>query len=468
MRGHVSQAGVALTRAWLMLALAALACSAHADELDAYVQRQREVYDIPAVVVGVIRGGRLVDSRAAGVSHVELGVMASTQHVFEIGSISKQFTAYGLLMLVEQGQAELTAPVGRYLPELPPAWARPTLHELLGHVSGLPDFEGAFDYGIYREVLTDADFQQRLFALPIDFEPGTKWAYSNTNYWLLARVIERLSGMSYGQFMAQRIFAPLGMNATRTSLPNQILPGRAAGYRMVDERLENREPMQPGTGRGLGDIATTISDMVRWENEQRMPHLLKPETARLALQTGRLKDGTATDYGYGWFTHPLFDQPALRHDGQTAGFVAEYLRLPQRDLAIVVLSNLYGAPLLARRIARLVDPSVGPALTPVPGGDAQRQRLVEQLAASAAHAAAQWPEQWFEAEFWRAIKPFLREIEDRYRRRGALRSVTLVGPAGVADTARPSYRVVFEKATRVMTFHFDDQGRIRNIDAEDE
>jgi CubicO group peptidase (beta-lactamase class C family) len=219
-----------------LIAVASLAVGAvcqapaQADELDRYLERQRQVYQIPAIVVGVIRGGQLVDSRAVGLANVELSVPATSQHVFEIGSISKQFTAYAILMLYEQGKVDLHEPVGRYLTGLPEPWGAPTLHQLMSHTSGLPDFEEAFDYGVYRETPSDDDFLKRLLELKIEAKPGTKWEYSNTGYWLLARVIEKVSGMSYAQFMQERIFTPLGMTATRTALPNQILMGRAAGF----------------------------------------------------------------------------------------------------------------------------------------------------------------------------------------------------------------------------------------------
>ncbi|MBS1133000.1 MAG: penicillin-binding protein [Burkholderiaceae bacterium] len=452
-----------------LVLLVSLEVPARADELDAYLQRQREVYQIPAIVVGVVRAGELSDSRAIGLSNVELSVPASTRHIFEIGSISKQFTAYAILMLFEQGKLDLNAPVGRYLPELPPAWARPTLHQLLGHISGLPDFEEAFGYGVYRETPSDAEFQKRLLDLPIEFEPGKKWSYSNTNYWLLARVIEQASGQTYAQFMQERIFTPLGMNSTRTALPTQILMGRAAGYQLVEGRLENREAMQPSTGRGLGDIATTVEDMVCWDREQRAPRLIKPEIARLALEPVKLADGSPTGYGYGWFITPVLGLAARHHSGGTAGFVAEYLRFPDRDLAVVLFANRFGAPTSPGRVARLVDANIsGPPLIAAAGFDVTQAGRVRELAAGAAKARSEWHEDWFAAEFWRSVKPYLLDVEEDYRRRGPLLVVTPVGPNGTQDVAKPSYRVVFEKMTRVMTFEFDKHGKIKSFQAEDE
>ena len=448
---------------------AAYLAPAGADEIDRYLRQQRNVYQVPAIVVGIIRSGKVIDSRALGSANVELNVPASAQQVYEIGSISKQFTAYAILILYEEGRVDLTAPIGRYLPELPAPWAAPTLHELMSHISGLPDFEDAFGYGVYRETPSDEEFLKRLLTLPIESEPGKKWKYSNTNYWLLAHVVERLSGVTYAQFMQERVFGPLGMKSTRAALPSQILMGRAAGYRLVDGELQNREAIQPNTGRGLGDIATTVQDMARWEQEQRAPHLVKSETSRLARRPVTLSDGSTTKYGYGWFADDTFPIPALSHNGQTAGFVAEYLRVPDRDLAIVVFANRYGAPGMATRIARLADPALrGPELKPAANADAHQTERIREFASTAAQAQSGWREDWFTAEFWADIKPYLADVEAAYHKRGPLQSVTPVGPYGVQAREKPKYRVAFKNVTRLMTFEFDDHGKIKDISSEDQ
>jgi CubicO group peptidase (beta-lactamase class C family) len=259
------------------------------------------------------------------------------------------------------------------------------------------------------------------------------------------------------------------MKSTRSALPSQVLMGRAAGYRLVDDRLENREGMQPNTGRGLGDIVTTVGDMASWEKEQRNPRLIKPETARLAHTPVKLDDGSTTEYGYGWFSTPVLGQSALSHSGQTAGFVADYLRFPERDLAIVVFASRYGAPIATRRIARLVEPGIGgPPLLATGATDPQRLEKVRQLAAGAARARSEWRRDWFDPKFWSQIEPFLLQVEENYRRRGSLQSIMAVGPNGVQDPTRPAFRVVFEKLTRVMTVEFDEQNRIKAFESEDE
>lgn len=444
--------------------------AAQADAIDRYLARERALYEVPAIVVGVIRKGRLVEQRVVGQAQVELGVQARTDHVFEVGSISKQFTAYAILILAERRRLDIHAPVGRYLPELPAGWSEPTLQQLMAHVSGLPDFETAFGYAVYREKPTDEEFLKRLLALPIEAAPQTKFAYSNTNYWLLASVIERVSGQSYDAFMQSEVFGPLQMKSTRSALPDKLLPRRAAGYQLTGETLEIREPMQPHTARGLGDIATTLQDMARWEREQRAPRLVSIASAELARQPQVLADGSKTDYGLGWFIESLNDHPVFRHSGESAGFTADYVRVPRSDMAVVVFANSSNAPTsaIANHVARWAEPALaGPALLPARDADSARLQRVHDIMGAVLDAKTRWREEWFNPEFWRDIYPDLADIENTARRRGPLRTLEAIGPQGRQNPNEPAYRVEFGKVTREMHFEFDAEGRVKMFRGED-
>jgi CubicO group peptidase (beta-lactamase class C family) len=454
-----------------LLTIAALCQPASADDLDRYIEQERSLYELPAVVLGVIRGGKLIDTRARGLANVELNVKVNPRHVFEIGSISKQFTAYAILILRDQGKLELEAPVGRYLTELPDAWARVSLHRLLTHTSGLPDLEEAFGYDIYRETPSDADFLRRLTALPLEHEPGEKWQYSNTNYWLLARVIEKIGATNYATFMQRHIFAPLGMTQTRSALPSQVLHHRAAGYRRVGSGLENRDAIQPNTGRGLGDIATSLADMAKWEREQQSPRLVSASTAVLARQPVVLNSGKQEPYGYGWSTEKILPRASLQHEGQTAGFSASYIRIPELRLAVVVFSNAYAAPTdsVARFALRRADPALRTARPkPIADTDPQTTARVTQLLSAAVSADTDWREEWFSPDYWRAIKPWLPEIAEFNRRLGPVRNVTLVSRALDMGAVTLTYRASHAKLNRLVTLRFDEQGRIGGRDAQDE
>jgi CubicO group peptidase (beta-lactamase class C family) len=454
----------------LMIPLWVSPMVAHADVIDRYLARERVLYEVPGIVVGVIRKGHLVDQRAVGLAQVELGVRVHTNQVFEVGSISKQFTAYAILLLAERDRLDIHVPVGRYLPELPPEWSEPTLQQLMAHVSGLPDLENAFGYKVYREKPTDEDFLKRLLALPIDAAPQTKFAYSNTNYWLLARVIERVSGESYDAFMQREVFGPLKMRSTRSALPDQVLPRRVAGYQLVGGLLENRDGMQPHTARGLGDIASTLQDMERWEREQRTPRLLSPASVELTRQPQVLADGSRTDYGMGWFIESRNNYQVLSHDGQSAGFTACYVRVPRSDLAVVVFANSWNAPTdaIANRIARWAEPALaGPALLPARDANPAHLQRVHEILDAAFDAKTRWREEWFSPDFWRDMLPYLADIEIMARRRGALRNLLAVGPGGRQDAEKPVYRAVFSKVSREFHFKFDSEGRVKTFQGED-
>lgn len=445
------------------LLLVALPWLCHADELDRYIAKQTRVHHFPGVVLGVLRNGQIVDVRARGLASVELGVRADRRHRFEIGSISKQFTAYAVLVLHERGLVELQAPVGRYLDGLPAAWAAVPIERLLTHTSGLPDLEAAFGYGVYRETPRDAEFLARLLALPIDFAPGERWSYSNTNYWLLARVIEQVSGQDYGEFMQRNVFLPLHMSATRSSRPAQLLPGRAAGYRRVGDQLENREPSQPHTSRGLGDIVSSLDDMARWEREQLRPTLVSRATAELARQPAKLNDGSTFPYGYGLDLDKLLPRPSIQHTGQMAGFTAAYVRVPELRLAAVVFVNAYGSPVdsLAIHALRQAEPSLRQRpWQPMADADPEITRRVRELLDRARSADTAWREEWFTPEYWKEIRPWLGEVAETAARFGPVRRLVLVGRQDQGDERGFVYRVDYAELSRVIRYRVDGQGRI--------
>lgn len=443
--------------------VAAAVFCARADDVDRYIAQESRLSGLPAVVLGVIRDGQLVDQRAAGFANLELQVPANPDNVFEIGSISKQFTAYAILILLEQGKIDLQSPVGAYLPELPEAWGSISLHRLLTHTSGLPDLEEAFGYGIYRETPSDGEFMKRLQALPIEFKPGDKWQYANTNYWLLAKVIEKVSGLAYSEYMQAAIFESLGMKSTRSALPRQLLRNRASGYERVGKVFENRDAIQPHTGRGLGDIATTVTDMALWEREQLSPRLVSAATAELARQPVALNDGSHKPYGYGWSTEQLLPLSTLSHDGQTAGFTAAYIRVPEKKLAAVVLINAYNG--VAVEIGMVALGAIDAALKPrrlerIPDPDPAVTARVSAILSGAASPNLEWHKDWFTEDYWRSIEPLLAVTVENNRDYGPLLSVTLVGINDADGEVTRTYRAKYESVSRIGTWRFDKEGRV--------
>lgn len=352
----------------------AMVAASQADDLDVYVRNQMKAQHVPAVVWGVFKDGKVVKSRAYGWANVELGVPATTNSVFEIGSVSKQFTATALLMLVEGGRLSLDDRIDTYIADLPEAWRPATLRQLLQHTSGIPDMEAIFGYESYRNIYTPRQIIEIANSRPMDFKPGEGWSYSNTGYYLAAMVLEKVSGKTYGQFLKERIFQPLGMAHTQESDPTDLIRNRAAGYRVLESgQWEVRDAMQPTACLGAGTLVSTLEDMAKWDAAITQHRLLKPATQEIMFTEGRTTKGP-TGYGMGWFISPWRGNPSYEHSGGTAGFSCDYRRFPQAGVSAMVFTNLYANSVgaTAFRAADMVSPGISYTSSkamkePVPG-----------------------------------------------------------------------------------------------------
>ena len=273
---------------------------ARADKVDDYVEKQRQQLHLPGVSLAVVRDGQLIKSRGYGLANLELNVRATEDTVYEIGSNTKQFTAAAVMMLVEEGKINLDDQLTKYFPEAPKSWSGITVRHLLSHTSGIqnhvavPDWLNVFKTSITSETTPARDeLLKMFFKLPLEFQPGETWSYDNTGYYLLGIIIEKASGKSYWEFLAERIFHPLGMTATRNTEPQPIVPNRASGYEWVNDHFENRPILAPFIAFSAGSILSTVKDMAKWdaalygENYSRNPACIrcgpspKPMTERI-------------------------------------------------------------------------------------------------------------------------------------------------------------------------------------------
>ncbi|MGH8241309.1 MAG: serine hydrolase domain-containing protein, partial [Steroidobacteraceae bacterium] len=273
-----------------------------------------------------------------GLADVERKVPATADTVYEIGSITKQFTSMAVLLLVERGRLGLADPIGKSLPGIPEAWRACTIRQLLSHTSGIPDYEEVMGYDEYRNPMAPDQVFAFVASRPLDFEPGTRWKYSNTGYYVLTLLIEKLGGESYTSFVTSNILTPAGMSHTRSSEPTEVIANRASGY-VYREGFRNRDAIQPTATGGAGLLVSTVGDMVRWASFLSKRSLLKPESYAEMLADTHLRDGSTTGYGFGWFVAPMRNHPSLSHSGETPGFTANFLSLPDDRVTIVVLQN---------------------------------------------------------------------------------------------------------------------------------
>ena len=236
------------------------------ETLDARILGHMETFGTPGVIVAVASRGEIKHLRSYGMANVELDVPVTDSTVFEIGSISKQFVAAAIMLLVEDGLLNLDDPIHKFIPELPSEWIGVTIRQLLTHTSGIPDYEEIRTYDVYRYRLTPEEIINIAHSRPMDFEPGTGWYYSNTGYFLLSRIVELIEGQPLDAVLKDRIFDPVGMSQTRMADPEAIIRHRASGYwqnRVGD--LINRNATETSSTLGAGGLLSSVHDLTKWD-----------------------------------------------------------------------------------------------------------------------------------------------------------------------------------------------------------
>ncbi|MDB5323203.1 MAG: Penicillin-binding protein 4 [Phycisphaerales bacterium] len=342
-----------------------LALSTRADPTDDYLTAEIQSKHIPALSLAVIRDGKVEKLAAYGLANVELNVPASPQTVFQIQSITKTFTSAAILMLNEEGKLALEDPIGKHLEGTPDTWKPITLRHLLSHTSGIKDFINEPNASIRLDV-SEADVLRATAPRPLNFQPGDKYAYSNTNYHLLAMVIRKITGKSFGDFLKERIFTPLEMTSTRIVSLSEIIPNRAAGYAWENGKLHNGHYVAESIlGYGGGGIVSTAQDMAKWAIALDGEKLLKKATLESAWTPAKLNDGSNSTYGLGWGTGGVNGHRTVGHTGaHMTGFTSAIIRYRDDNLSIIVLTNSRTADPSA--IARQVAARYNAALKPPP------------------------------------------------------------------------------------------------------
>ncbi len=332
-------------------------------ELDQLIEDYLEENNIPGGLVAVASRGRIVHLKPYGMANVELSVPVTDSTVFEIGSISKQFVSAAVMLLVQEDRLELDDPIHQYLPNLPSEWLGVTVRHLLTHTSGIPDYEEIRTYDVYGFRLTPEEVIQIAHSRPMDFLPGAGWYYSNTGYFLLSMIVERIEGRPLGQVLQSRIFEPLGMTQSRMADPEAIIPHRASGYWVNKTgELINRRPTETSSTLGAGGILSSAHDLVKWDEALYGDQLLSAESKATMWTAVILPNGENTGYAFGWSVRPYRGLASQSHGGQVAGFVANFTRLPEQEAAIIVFLNRYrvGSGRLRVAVLHAFMPSLGP------------------------------------------------------------------------------------------------------------
>lgn len=319
--------------------LAAMADPALAASIEAGIGRYFKAGD-PGATVIVVKNGKTVLRKAYGMADVTKGVPMTPETSLRLGSLTKQFTAVAILMLAEEGKLAVTDDITKILPDYPAQGRKITIEHLLTHTSGIVSYTGKPDFRAGstkdRSVTEMIDYFKND---PLEFEPGTRYRYNNSGYFLLGAVIEKLSGMSYAQYLEQRIFTPLGMTQTAYEGKERSATVRALGHTRSDSGFTAAPPLSMSQPYAAGALVSTVDDLARWDTAISQGKLLKSASWAQAFSAYRLADGASTEYGYGWEIGTLQGASSIAHGGGINGFSTYAIRLPQHQVFVAVLTN---------------------------------------------------------------------------------------------------------------------------------
>lgn len=319
---------------WLVLAAFASAL-ATADAIDDMARANMEAEHIPGMAIGIMEGETLKIVRTYGYANLETMTPVTDKTVFRIASMSKAFCAASALKLIEEGKLTLETRVVDVLPDAPEQWSAVRVKHLLSHTSGIPD-SNLFDMG---RAYSDSQFLALFWRLPLDAEPGTAYRYNNFAYSVLGMIVGKVSGSSLREFVAQRIFKPLGMTQSQYYTLSTLVPHRADGYSWQSGTHLNALPLRPEQYDGSGGIMTSVTDYAKWQAALHRTDVLSDAIKQQQWTRSKLNDGKEIPYGMGWFPEVRNGKRIVDHSGGTHGFTSFVIRNLDDKVTVFVFRN---------------------------------------------------------------------------------------------------------------------------------
>ena len=313
--------------------------------------------DEAGAAVIVVKDGQTLLRKGYGMANLELSVPVRPEMVFRLGSITKQFTAAAILMLAQQGKLSVTDDVTRFLPDYPSGGRKVTIDHLLTHTSGIKSYTGMPEF--WKTQGQDASVSEMIDFFkgePFEFEPGEKWNYNNSGYFLLGAIIEKISGQPYGEFVLKNIFLPLGMTHSFYGDHEPLIAGRVSGYGRDGERTTNAVYLSMKKPYSAGSLLSSVDDLALWDASLYTDKLLTEDSRRRLVTPYVLRDGKNTHYAYGFGIGEYEGHPVVSHGGGINGFLTYALRMPADHVYVALLTNRDWAPgpeYFARQIAAL-------------------------------------------------------------------------------------------------------------------
>lgn len=434
--------------------------------VDRVVAEEMRRQQVPGLGVAILKGNEVVLSKGYGMANIEQQEKVSPATMFQSGSLGKMFTAAGIMALVEDGRVALDSSIRVYLPDAPAEWQRVTIRHLLSHTSGIPDYTSVnFDY---RRDFTEAELSKLAFAMPLEFQPGTRWNYSNSGYVLLGIITSKITGRPYWEFLRQRIFTPAGMLSVRIITESEIVPNRASGYELGTGGFQHQRWVSPTLNTTAdGSLFISVNDLIAWSRVVRERTVLSRRSWEQILSPMTLNSGKTHPYGFGWFLDTVKGQRVNQHGGSWQGFRTQFTRFEGSDLTVIVLAN--GGYVMPDAIANAIAGAVDTALSPLPvsgralaGSDPKVEAALRTILGKAASGALAVSDFEFvrvttvprmAAAYSRLLQPL-----------GTLQRVELMqdgGPEG--DDHLYVYRAVYEKQAVLVRVKIGPAGGITSL-----
>lgn len=362
----------------LVILVSFFAASAQSEaKVDEFVKTAMDMAKIPGISLAVIKDGRPAIVKGYGLANIEHNVPVKPETIFQSGSVGKQFTAFAVMLLVDEGKIGIDDKIGKHLGDVSDAWSNITVRHLLTHTGGMTDYPDSFDF---RKDYTEDELLKIIKETPLAFKPGERWQYSNLGYVTLGIIIHKVSGKFYGDFLAERVFKPLGMTTARVISERDIVPNRAAGYVLRNGEVKNQGWVSPSLNTTAdGALYLSALDMIKWEEGLAGGKLLSRSAYDQMWTRAKLNNGRERRYGFGWALRNLNGKVVIEHGGAWQGFKTFVARYPDRKLAVIVFANLadVNPAKLATGIAEAFDPTLKPQ--PVTDPDPKRTADIRQL-----------------------------------------------------------------------------------------
>jgi CubicO group peptidase (beta-lactamase class C family) len=297
--------------------------------------------DGPGGVALIVQDGAILYHKAFGMANMELGVEMTPEHVFRIGSITKQFTACAILKLAEEGKLDLQDDITKYIEDYPTHGHTITIEHLLTHTSGIKSYTGMMEWTaeVRKKNFTPTELIDFFKNQPMDFVPGEEFRYNNSAYFILGYIIELVSGKPYDTYIEETFFKSLGMDNSYYGSTSRIIHNRADGYARGDEGYINDDFLSMTQPYAAGSLLSTVDDLYKWYRAVMNNEVISQASLEQATSSYVLSNGKHTDYGYGWFIGNIQGSHNIQHGGGINGYLTASMFLPEEDLFVAVFSN---------------------------------------------------------------------------------------------------------------------------------